>query len=128
VAVAGVYFLLQAQFIAFLQIIVYAGAIMVLILFVIMLLAVRDEGSRRPAGLFQRTLGGAAAALFAGLVVSAVIGSSTGGRFPEPPAGFGTVSELGLQLFRRYYYAFEAVSLLLVVAMIGAVLLAKRRL
>ena len=52
----------------------------------------------------------------------------SGSGFPEIGEGFGTVSALGLDLFTRFFYPFEVISLLLVVAMVGAVLLAKRRL
>jgi NADH-quinone oxidoreductase subunit J len=129
VAIAGFFFLLDAQFIGFLQVIVYAGAIMVLILFVLMLLNIRDE--RRMAGtsgFFQRILGPLLAVGFAAVVVAALAGTSTGPAFSEAAPSFGTVSELGNDLFTRFFYPFEAISLLLVVAMIGAVLLAKRRL
>ena len=128
VGIAGLFFLLQAQFIGFVQVIVYAGAIMVLILFVLMLLNIRDERHIGSSGLFQRWLGPSLGVAFAAIVVSAVIASSDGKQFPETPEGFGTVSVLGVDLFTRFFYPFEAISLLLIVAMIGAVLLAKRRL
>ncbi len=128
ICIAGLFFLLQAQFIAFIQVIVYAGAIMVLILFVLMLLNIRDERHVGSSGFFQRWLGPLLAVALAGIVISAVIVSSDGRRFPDAAAEFGTVSALGLDLFTRFFYPFEAISLLLVVAMIGAVLLAKRRL
>jgi NADH-quinone oxidoreductase subunit J len=128
VCVAGFFFLLDAQFIGFLQIIVYAGAIMVLILFVLMLLNIHDERHLGASGFVQRSLGPLLAVGFAAIVVSAALMSATGGSFPSAPEGFGTVNALGLDLFTRFFYPFEAISLLLVVAMIGAVLLAKRRL
>ncbi len=128
VSLAGFFFLLDAQFIAFLQVIVYAGAIMVLILFVLMLLNVQDERRLAAARPFQRWLGPAAAVAFALIVVAAVRSGGGALRYPQPSAGYGTVRALGLELFTRFFYPFEAISLLLVVAMIGAVLLAKRRL
>ena len=128
IAIAGFFFLLDAQFIGFLQVIVYAGAIMVLILFVLMLLNIRDaQRIRSSSGFFQRGLGTLMALAFSGLVAWAVISSTGDGRFPEVPREFGTVESLGNELFTRFFYPFEAISLLLVVAMIGAVLLAKRR-
>jgi len=126
-SIAGFYLLLNAQFLALLQIIVYAGAIMVLILFVIMLLNLQDERHSKGAGFLQKWLGLALALAFAGLVARALV-DTPDGPLPAPSSGFGTVGVLGRELFRHYFYAFEAVSLLLVVAMIGAVLLAKRRL
>jgi NADH-quinone oxidoreductase subunit J len=128
ICISGFFFLLGAQFIGFLQVIVYAGAIMVLILFVLMLLNVHDERHMGSSGFFQRCLGPLLALGFAAIVVSAVILPARGESFPAAAEGFGTVEALGLDLFTRFFYPFEAISLLLIVAMIGAVLLAKRRL
>jgi NADH-quinone oxidoreductase subunit J len=126
VAIAGLYMVLDAQFIGLLQVIVYAGAIMVLILFVIMLLNLREEAKAHPAGTFQRILAPVTALLFA-IVIGRALWSSAPSSFPEKVEGFGTAASLGKDLFARFYYPFEAISLLLVVAMIGAVLLAKRK-
>jgi NADH-quinone oxidoreductase subunit J len=129
VSVAGLFFLLDAQFIGFLQVIVYAGAIMVLILFVLMLLNVHDERHLGGSGFMQRSLGPlltlGCAALLGSVALSAAAGRAA---FPASPSGYGTVRALGLDLFARFFYPFEVISLLLIVAMIGAVLLAKRRL
>src|SRR5262245_19365714 len=65
VGIAGIFMLLDAQFIGLLQVIVYAGAIMVLILFVIMLLNLREEAHPHPAGTFQRVLAPAVSLVFA---------------------------------------------------------------
>jgi NADH-quinone oxidoreductase subunit J len=128
VAMAGFFLLLRAQFIALLQVIVYAGAILVLILFVIMLLNIKDERRLGRSGPVQRLLGPALAAACGGLL-GWVVSAAAGERgFPAPSPEFGTVRALGVELFTRFFYPFEAISLLLVVAMIGAVLLAKRRL
>src|SRR5262245_40083198 len=118
---------LDAQFIGLLQVIVYAGAIMVLILFVIMLLNLREEAKAHPAGTFQRILAPVASLLFA-IVIGRALWMWAPSSFPENVEGFGTAASLGKELFTRFYYPFEAISLLLVVAMIGAVLLAKRKL
>ncbi len=128
ICVAGFFFLLRAQFIGFLQVIVYAGAIMVLILFVLMLLNIHDERHLGSSGFFQRYLGPLLAVGFVAILVSSVVVSSQGAEFPRAGAAYGTVGALGRELFVRFFYPFEAISLLLVVAMIGAVLLAKRRL
>ena len=127
VAIAGFYLLLQAQFLALVQVIVYAGAIMVLVLFVIMLLNLPDEARRHSGGRLQGVLGVLLALAFAVLLG---LGLARGGAtdFGAGSAAFGTVESVGRALFTRFFYAFEAISLLLVVAMIGAVLLAKRRL
>jgi NADH-quinone oxidoreductase subunit J len=126
VAIAGLYMILDAQFIGLLQVIVYAGAIMVLILFVIMLLNLREEAKAHPAGTFQRVLAPAGSLLFA-IVIGRSFWLSAPSSFPENTQGYGTAASLGKELFTRFYYPFEAISLLLIVAMIGAVLLAKRK-
>ena len=128
VSIAGFFFLLDAQFIGFLQVIVYAGAIMVLILFVLMLLNIQDEERLKGARFFQRYLSPLLGLAFAAMVILAAGGASERGAFPEATAGYGTVKALGEDLFTRYFYPFEATSILLVVAMIGAVLLAKKKL
>ena len=128
VAIAGFYFLLNAQFIALLQVIVYAGAIMVLILFVLMLLNVHDERHFGRSGLVQSYLGPLLAVGCAAILASAALAPAGASAFPPAAEGFGTVGTLGQELFRHFFYPFEAISLLLIVAMIGAVLLAKRRL
>jgi len=127
VAIAGFYLLLQAQFLALLQVIVYAGAIMVLVLFVLMLLNLPDEARRRGGGRMQSGLALVLALAFVGLLALALSRGTAGSSFPASDR-FGTVESVGQALFTRFFYAFEAISLLLVVAMIGAVLLAKRRL
>jgi NADH-quinone oxidoreductase subunit J len=128
ISIAGFYLLLNAQFIALLQVIVYAGAIMVLILFVIMLLNLPDEVRLHGSGFFQKWLGVIFAAAFVLLIGGTLYRASSGAVYAEPSSEFGTVGALGQDLFTRFFYPFEAISLLLVVAMIGAVLLAKRRL
>jgi NADH-quinone oxidoreductase subunit J len=128
VSIAGFYMLLNAQFMALLQIIVYAGAIMVLILFVIMLLNLPEEERRAGSGMIQGGLGFVLAVAFAAVAGWMITRGVGEGGFAQPTPGFGTVRALGTELFSTYFYAFEAISLLLVVAMIGAVLLAKRRL
>ena len=128
-SVALFYLILNAQFLAAIQVIVYAGAIMVLFLFVVMLLNLKAEEGLRGGGGPQRygaiVLGG----LFAGLMFHALRNRGPRPYF-EPgsfDSGFGTARDLGHLLFTRYLFAFEAASLLLIAAMIGAVILAKRR-
>ena len=127
VAIAGVFMVLDAQFVGLLQVIVYAGAIMVLILFVIMLLNLRDEARAHPAGTFQRVLAPLTTLVLA-IVLGRAVYDSAPSTFPEMQAGFGTASSVGKELFTTFYYPFEAISLLLIVAMVGAVLLAKKKL
>lgn len=122
----AVYFLfLDAHVVAALQIIVYAGAIMVLFLFVIMLLNLQSETLRTQ----RRGLG--RVAVIGGVVLAAELGlllaRPTADPAPDaPPEGFGTVEALSRELFTTYVLPFEVTGLLLLVAVIGAVVLAKR--
>jgi NADH-quinone oxidoreductase subunit J len=132
-ALAGLYLLLSAQLIAALQILVYAGAIMVLFLFVIMLLNLTPAELGRKRFGFSHLLGGATA-----LAVTALLVNVTAHlRFPGSNAhtdpwrpvmaatDFGTVAAVGRALFITYTLPFEAVSLLLLAAILGAVVVAK---
>jgi NADH-quinone oxidoreductase subunit J len=127
VAIAGFYLLLEAQFIAFLQVIVYAGAIMVLILFVVMLLNLRDEARAHPPGSIQAWIGPILALLLVAILSRAIL-SRPATKFSAAVADYGTAASVGRELFGRFFYPFEVLSLLLVAAMVGAVLLAKKRL
>jgi NADH-quinone oxidoreductase subunit J len=126
---AVLYLMLQAAFIAAVQVIVYAGAIMVLFLFVVMVLgggrAALDEplAGHRWAGLLF------AALLCAVLVATAARGvpAAPAGEMAELPGGFGSPQLVGDSLFRDHLLAFEIVSVLLLVAMIGAVVIAHFR-
>lgn len=146
-AVAGLYLTLESQFLAVVQVLVYAGAIVVLFLFVIMLLGVdRDDllivsDRRRVAGIV------AAGLIVAGAMTAAFVGPYTGpasvcgsgvaaigneqpcigleaAKGPDDDAG---VAFLGRRLFTRYTLVFELSAVLLTVATIGAVILARRR-
>lgn len=128
--IALFYLMLQAQVLAALQVIVYAGAIMVLFVFVVMLLNLKAEEGLRLGGGAQRAAAVLVGAAFAGLMFWA-IRNRRGRPFfaPDVPIdGFGTARELGWLLYGKYLFAFEAASILLVAAMVGAVVLAKRRL
>ena len=121
---AGIYALLLAHTIAILQVLVYAGAIMVLFLFVIMLLSLGEAVG--PSKItFPRVVGGlTAAGLFALLVYAARPFVPAAAPIP---ANFGTLQSIGAQLYTQWLAPFEAVSLLLLVAMVGAVVVAKSR-
>ena len=125
VCVAVLYLLLDAQFLAAIQVIVYAGAIMVLILFVIMLLNLRREEGIQ-AGSAQRFLAAAGALAFVLLIVRGILPISL--RVASVRPDFGTAEYVGRRLFTDYYYPFEMISLVLLVAMAGAVVLAKKKL
>ena len=126
ISIAGFYFLLGAQFIGILQIIVYAGAIMVLIIFVVMLLNLGEEEYRPTTGWIQRWAAPVLSIVFA-VVMAQALRKTSLAEFPAASREFGTVESVGNELFGTFFYPFEVISLLLVVAMIGAVLMAKRR-
>jgi NADH-quinone oxidoreductase subunit J len=131
-ALSGLYVVLDAPFVAAIQIIIYAGAIMVLFLFVVMLLNVPTEDV--PVGYHARLLGGAGPRRF-GAVLSCVLVIElavalvklTPARLPSGEAAQQpTVHDIGLKLFQEYSFAFEATSVLILVAMVGAIILARR--
>jgi NADH-quinone oxidoreductase subunit J len=127
ITVAVFYILLEAPFIALTQIAVYAGAIMVLFLFVIMLLGAERLGGGKPLP-WQRPL-----AVLLGVVLlfeAAYIIINRWGSLPqigEAEAGFGSPVAIGTTLFNFYVLPFEVISVLLLVAMIGAIVLTRRR-
>lgn len=127
----GVLFLtLSAEFLFVAQIIVYAGAIVVLFLFVIMLLGVdRSEVLSEPRRfqLWQGILGAVFGIPLVGALFALLLSDALTGPLPEPAEGLGSPEALGDVLFSRYLLPFELTSLLLLVAAIGALLLAKRR-
>jgi NADH-quinone oxidoreductase subunit J len=123
---AGIYVLLSAHLIAFLQILVYAGAVMVLFLFVIMLLSLGDEHLEEERQKVMQLLGAAGAIGLVVLVASA-IRDSVGGEMAVVGSDFGTVKAVGRALFTQYLLPFEATSLLLLVAIVGAVVVAKEK-
>jgi NADH-quinone oxidoreductase subunit J len=147
-ALAAIYVLLNAQFIAAIQVLVYAGAVMVLFLFVIMLLNLgRDTGDLRGRGA-RLTAVIVGVLLLAELVVlsrvtpggMALLGPAAPGAgspmesFPAgsaglaAPAGQGVVGAIAAPLFQTYLVPFEITSILLLAAAVGAVVLAKRKL
>jgi NADH-quinone oxidoreductase subunit J len=129
-AIAMFYLVLSAQFVAFLQILVYAGAIMVLFLFVVMLLnmtgAIEAVQDKLPA---QKWVSLALAVV---AIVEAVA-FYLSGLFQHAPAGkplaasFGTAGPVGRQLFFYYLLPFEVTSVLLLIAMVGSIVLARGR-
>ncbi len=123
---AAIYVLLTAHLIAFMQVLVYAGAVMVLFLFVIMLLSLGDEGLGRERKRAMQYLGVLGAIALASVLASAIARISEDGMRAVAP-GFGTVKAVGAVLFTEYLLPFEATSLLLLVAIVGAVVVAKER-
>ena len=126
---AADYVLLDAHFVAVIQILVYAGAIMVLFIFVIMLLNLRDEAPSRILDLSRRALVGVLAAGVTGMGLITALEAIPQGQTVATPEGYGTVAQVGTAIFSGgYLLPFEVVSVLLTVALVGAVVLAKREL
>ncbi|GAB4321099.1 MAG: NADH-quinone oxidoreductase subunit J [Candidatus Zixiibacteriota bacterium] len=127
VALAVIFLQLSAEFIAALQIIIYAGAIMVLFLFIVMMLNLRrDEfGEDRLPGV--RFLGGLAFAAMLTQLVIMFTGGSSGSRAATVAEGFGGIQAVGRELFGDYLLPFELTSVLLLAAVIAAVVVGRHR-
>jgi NADH-quinone oxidoreductase subunit J len=123
---AGLYVLLIAHLVAFLQVLVYAGAIMVVFLFVIMLLSLHDE-DLKPARLKAIQWAAVFGAFGLVAVLTQAIAASGVMAWKTVAPDFGTVRAVGRLLFTQYLLPFEATSLLLLVAIVGAVVVAKER-
>jgi NADH-quinone oxidoreductase subunit J len=123
--IAGLFILLDAQMVAFLQVLVYAGAIMVLFLFVIMLLNLEREPPGASASWRLATIG-AGGLLAVELAVFFLRRSGLREGGGAVAADYGSVRALAGSLFRDHALSFELTSLLLLVAVVGAVVLAKR--
>lgn len=128
-AVAALYLLLEAPFIAAVQIIVYAGAIMVLFLFVIMLLDPFSASILQDKKKFIAYAGGGLGVLALALLIPLLRSyqPSLAPRNPDILSGMGTARNVGQLLFDEYLLPFEMTSVLILVAIIGVVVLAKRR-
>jgi NADH-quinone oxidoreductase subunit J len=127
-AVAGIYLLAHAEFIAAIQVIVYAGAIMVLFLFVIMLLNIRQPEESPKIPFISQKLAGIVLAGFTGLILVYGVTRSTLTAGKEMPPGLGNTESIARSLFTDYLLPFEVTSVLLLVAIVGAVVLAKSKL
>jgi len=123
-AVAGHYILLNAQFLFIVQVIVYAGAIMVLFLFVIMFLNLNAETEPQKPIFYK----------FIGVILSGVLLTLFVGAFKKldpiyndnPQTDIGLIKNLGLTLFNDFTLPFEIISILLLAAMVGVIMLAKK--
>ena len=124
-SVAGLYLMLNASFVAAAQVLVYVGAVNVLILFAIMLVNKKENLEAIPGLALRRVLSGAVCAgLFALLIRVAFI---TPWPLPGPePVGEDATIRIGEHLFSDYLLPFELASVLLLIAMIGAIVLARR--
>jgi NADH-quinone oxidoreductase subunit J len=129
VTLAVLFLLLQAAFLAAAQVVVYAGAVMVLYIFVVAYIGGRDEAMRPDESLIT-SFGPLFAVAIGVELCFALIGSGLEAldtRGADVGAGFGSPGQIGSLLLRRFLVPFEAASYLLLVAAVGAVVLARRR-
>ncbi|HTV60162.1 MAG TPA: NADH-quinone oxidoreductase subunit J [Verrucomicrobiae bacterium] len=130
ISLAMLYVLLGAEFVSAVQIIVYAGAVMVLFVFVIMLLNAgeeeRTDWSRLASKYFGLPLGGILLAWLAYWMWHAVMGSKAASAPGETYVTSSTTADLSKLLFSKYLLPFEATSILILIAILGALVLAKR--
>jgi NADH-quinone oxidoreductase subunit J len=123
-ALAGLYLMLLSQLLAAIQVLVYAGAVMVLFLFVIMLLNLPPDAGLRRHWTIGRALGAGVAGAMTLALVRLAAGLRSSSEIP-PASDFGSVVSVGRALFNVYTLPFEAVSLLLLTALLAAVVIAK---
>lgn len=130
-ALAGLYLLLNAQFIAVVQVIVYAGAIMVLFLFVIMLLKPEREKSlfaiNKNTKIFAYIVAGLVFFQLAYMIFFAGPSANYTNAAVKASVQAGTIEQIGFELFTNYVLPFEAAGFLLLAAAIGALILAKKK-
>jgi NADH-quinone oxidoreductase subunit J len=125
ISMAGLFVLLNAFFLAAVQVMVYAGAVIVLFLFVIMLLDVK-EVEKQHYNLFGVVLGLLGLLSVGGMLIKAILSSGVGeGLQPQLE---GSTKDLGMKLFTDYVLPFEIMGVLLLVGMIGVILLSKKNL
>ncbi|MCL1980118.1 MAG: NADH-quinone oxidoreductase subunit J [Proteobacteria bacterium] len=127
ISLAGLYALLSAKLIFALQLIVYAGAIMSLIVFIIMFLNIQPDDLPREETTLLYVLGGGILVVPIGLFLVKIVASLPEQAIAIMGNDFGGVKEVGLLLFRDWLIPFEIVSLLLLVSLVGAVILAGKR-
>jgi NADH-quinone oxidoreductase subunit J len=123
IALAGLFLLLESEFIAAIQIIVYAGAIMVLFVFVIMLLNAGVEERTNMSRMARYA--GVPLAIFLLIELAYQIGAATLSMTPQP-AGEGVTHGLSMLLFQDFAFPFELTSILILIAILGALVLAQR--
>jgi NADH-quinone oxidoreductase subunit J len=131
VGIAGLFLKLNAQFLAAIQLIVYAGAVVVLFVFVIMLLgpdAGANKGDREPSGKLARLLaGGLMGVISLATLILVLRSAAQPPRFSRVGPLHGTVEAVGTQLFTKMIVPFELTTALLIVAVVGAIAVARSR-
>ena len=125
-AISGHYILLNAQFLAIVNIIVYAGAIMVLFLFVVMLMNLNADSEPQQKNKWLLYIGGIAGGSLLLVIVAALKQTTTTTHLVQMNGDVGLIKNLGMKLFTDYVFPFEISSVLFLSAMIGAVVISKK--
>ena len=123
--IAGHYLLLNAQFLAVVHIVVYAGAIMVLFLFVIMLMDLNEESEPQRSWL-NKTIAAIAGGMLLFVMVGSLKGAADLGLTQMGHSNIGLVKNLGTVLFKEFLFPFEIASILLLAALVGAIMIGKK--
>lgn len=125
---AGLYLTMNAQFISVMQILVYAGAIMVLVIFTIMLLNLSDEAKFKYNFDFRRVVAWMLGAAFVIELIAIFVNPSISSPSISPKSvQIGTAQNIGAELFSNYIYPIEITGLLLFAAIVGAIIMAKKK-
>lgn len=125
-ALAGCYLLLAAEFLAWVQVLIYVGAVVVLVLFGLMLTrAPIGPSEDLDAGPLQRVAAAGVALAVAGVLVAVVLDAFAAARIELGPANPGSAESTGEAVFRHWVLPFEALSVLLLAALIGAIVLSR---
>jgi len=126
-ALAGLYALLSASFLFMVQIIIYAGAVIALLLFIIMFLNIKEENTPKEPNRFQyMAIAGIVILPIDYMVLSLFFKLPSFNDFEAVSESFGKIKSLGEELFRGWLLPFEAISILLLVALIGSIVLARK--
>lgn len=123
--IAGHYLLMNAQFLAIVHIVVYAGAIMVLFLFIIMLMNLNEDSEPQKTWL-TKIIAAVAGGLMLFVLVGSLKGSEQLGLSVSGSSQIGLVKNLGMVLFKDFLFPFEIASILLLAALVGVILLGRK--
>lgn len=126
-SVAGMFALLNATFLFLVQIIVYAGAIMTLILFILMFLNIKDEDLPKEPNKYKLIALGVAIVIPLNILVLKAISNLPSKDLSISDTDFGDIKPVGLELYNNWIISFELISILLLIALVGSVVLAKKR-
>jgi len=126
-SIAGMFALLNATLLFMVQIIVYAGAIMALILFILMFLNIKDEDLPKEPKKYRLIFFGAVIMLPLNILVLKAISNLPTKDLSPINTDFGKIKPVGLELYNNWIVAFELISILLLIALVGSIVLAKRR-